>query len=151
MFRSVNVLEIGSLNLNGSARQFFTTGVKYNGVDQRGGEGVDIQSEAIEYLSTIKKPLFDVAISTECFEHAKEWRKILKEMFRVTKKSGLVIVTVANEHRPAHGWDGNALQKGDHYEAVKEGALMAAAGNHKPLIWELDNCHGDVRAAWIKS
>jgi len=97
-FKNRSVLEIGSLDINGSVRQFFED-CEYIGCDLGEGKGVDV----IAYGHELDYPdkHFDVSISCECFEHDKHWEKTFKNMTRMT--SGLVIFTCATEGRPEHG------------------------------------------------
>ena len=46
---------------------------------------------------------FDIALSTECFEHNPHWQATLRNMHRMTKPNGLVIVTCAGRGRLEHG------------------------------------------------
>lgn len=99
-FENTKVLEVGSLNINGTVRDFFTN-CGYLGVDVGDGPGVDMvaRGEDLEF----DDETFDVTISTECFEHAQNWREILRNMVRMTKVGGLVVVTCAGPGRPEHG------------------------------------------------
>lgn len=45
-----------------------------------------------------KKDFFDYVLCTEVLEHVFNWKKSVKEIYRVTKKNGRVIVTVPLEH-----------------------------------------------------
>lgn len=98
---SNRILEIGSQNINGSVREFFKHASEYVGVDIGCGKDVDlvIPGELLE----LPNSWADICISTECFEHAKNWVDIFKNMIRITKPSGLVILTFAGYLRPAHG------------------------------------------------
>jgi hypothetical protein len=97
-FKEATVLEVGSLNINGSVRQFFIN-CDYVGVDLAEGRGVDI----VGFVHTL--PLaensFDTVISCECFEHDKHWQETFKTMYKVAK--GLVIFSCATTGRPEHG------------------------------------------------
>jgi len=94
-----SVIEFGSLNINGSPRQFFNT-KNYLGIDIAEGKGVDYVAFAHEY-----KPLkiFDVVISTEMLEHDKHWRKSVENMFDLLHSGGLMIITCASIDREEHG------------------------------------------------
>ena len=97
-FRSTRVLEVGSLDINGSVRDFFHD-CDYLGVDLGPGPGVDlvIAGEDLSFPDNS----FDVCISTECFEHNPSWRETFRNMCRMSR--GLVIVTAATDGRPEHG------------------------------------------------
>lgn len=92
------VLEIGSLNVNGSIRDLFD-GCCYIGVDVEIGPGVDLATQG-QHLK-FRDGLFDTVISCECFEHNPYWRETFKNMIRMS--SGLVVMTCASEGRPEHG------------------------------------------------
>ena len=97
-FRWCNVLEVGSLNINGTVRDFFTN-CQYVGVDVGSGPGVDVVAHG-ENL-TYKDDSFDVAVSAECFEHNPQWQATFMNMVRMTH--GLVMFTCATTGRPEHG------------------------------------------------
>lgn len=99
-FRWKNVLEVGSLDINGSVRSFFEY-CNYVGVDVGPGPGVDfaVPGEALEYPDKS----FDVTITTECFEHNLNWRESWLNMVRMTKSGGLIVMTCAGAGRPEHG------------------------------------------------
>lgn len=115
-----SVLEIGSLNLNGSIRPFFEQ-CSYIGVDVGPGPGVDIviRGEDLAYSDGF----FDVVASTECFEHTEAWPLILAKMIRFSNR--LVFFTCATTGRPEHGtkrcnpWD-SPHTAGDYYQNVTE-------------------------------
>ena len=76
-FFESKVLEVGSLDINGSIRQFFV-GCDYVGVDLGEGRGVDVvaRGEELDYPDDS----FDVVASCECFEHNPEWVKTFNNM-----------------------------------------------------------------------
>lgn len=98
-FSSGRVLEIGSLNINGTVREFFNAD-EYVGVDVGEGPGVDVVISGHEYDNT--EP-FDCVISCECFEHNPFWKETFLNMVRLSKKGGLVVFTCATTGRPEHG------------------------------------------------
>lgn len=97
-FTGVKVLEIGSLDINGSVRPMFEDCV-YWGVDLADGAGVD--EVAFGQDLTYPDRSFDVCISTECFEHNPEWVATFRNMHRMC--SGLVVMTCATTGRAEHG------------------------------------------------
>lgn len=99
-FKDVEVLEVGSLNINGTVRDFFEP-ISYLGIDLIEGVGVDLVRAGNEFNAP--EDTFDVAISTECFEHDKNWKDTFKNMVRMTKSGGMVIFTCASTGRPEHG------------------------------------------------
>lgn len=97
-FSGKSVIEIGSLNINGTVRDFFVTD-KYVGVDVAEGHGVDLVAEGQEL--DFADNSFDVAISAECFEHNPYWAETFQNMYRMAKD--LVIFTCASTGRAEHG------------------------------------------------
>jgi hypothetical protein len=97
-FRKGRVLEVGSLDINGSVRQFFED-CDYTGVDLGEGKGVDLvaRGEELDYFDGN----FTVCLSCECFEHNPEWAATLRNMIRMS--SGLVFFSCATTGRPEHG------------------------------------------------
>lgn len=100
-FLETRVLEVGSLNINGSVRGFFFNPIEYIGCDVGAGPGVDIvcPGEDLKYPDNY----FDTSITTECFEHNPNWVSTFDNMHRMTKPGGLIIMTCASTGRPEHG------------------------------------------------
>lgn len=98
MFSGVKVLEVGSLDINGTVRDFFTD-CDYIGVDLDEGPGVDVvaQGQELDYPDQF----FDTVVSAECFEHNPYWLETFQNMYRMC--NGLVVFTCATEGRREHG------------------------------------------------
>ena len=105
-FKGERTLEIGSLNINGTVRNAFTSN-EYVGVDVGSGPGVDVVISGHEYDS--EKP-FDCCISCECFEHNPFWKETFLNMIRLCKSGGLVVFTCATTGRPEHGTERSTPQ-----------------------------------------
>ena len=99
-FSDKKVLEVGSLNINGSVRDLFND-CDYIGIDVGEGIGVDVVCSGHEYDAS--DDTFDVTLSTECFEHNPYWAETFANMVRLTKSGGLVFFTCATTGRPEHG------------------------------------------------
>ena len=99
-FVSKKVLEIGSLNINGSVRQYFEC-CDYLGIDVGEGKGVDLVVSGHEYDAASES--YDTVISCECFEHNPFWLETFTNMHRMCKVGGLIIMTCATTGRPEHG------------------------------------------------
>ena len=84
-----STLEVGSYDVNGSTRQFFSGA--YVGVDMREGPGVDKVAVASDL--PFADCAFDVVVSTEMLEHdTRPWRSVA-EMARVLSVGGYLILT----------------------------------------------------------
>jgi len=125
-FTNKKVLEIGSVDINGSPRQFFTN-CHYTGVDLAPGKGVDVVS--FGHLLSDPDETYDVVLSTECFEHDQFWEKTFKNMIRMCRKGGLIFFTCASKGRPEHGTNRTSPQDslttqlgtlGDYYKNLEE-------------------------------
>jgi len=99
-FSNQRVLEIGSLDINGTVRDFFDN-CSYTGVDVAAGPAVDIVAQGQDL--TFPDDSFDVSVSAECFEHNPYWRETFLNMVRMTRQGGLVAFTCAADGRPEHG------------------------------------------------
>ena len=98
-FSGVRVLDVGSLDINGNNRYLFTD-AQYTGIDIGEGRNVDIVSRGHEYTSN---ELFDVTISSECFEHDEFWVMTFANMVKLTKEGGMVVFSCASANRQEHG------------------------------------------------
>jgi len=120
-FHNANVLEVGSLDINGSVRQFFVD-CDYIGLDLGDGKGVDVICQGQDYDEPDET--FDTVISCECFEHNPEWVATFKNMYRMTKVGGLIIMSCATTGRPEHGTKRTSPQDapfcGDYYKNLTE-------------------------------
>jgi hypothetical protein len=96
MFFNKRVLDVGSLDVNGTNKDLFWF-CSYTGIDIIEGKNVHKVSTVIDFKSTP----FDVVISTEMLEHDKDWQGSLQAMYKLTKK--LLIITCATTGRPEHG------------------------------------------------
>lgn len=99
-FRSSRVLEIGSLDINGTIRGLFTD-CDYTGIDVGPGPGVDIVCEGQSYDAPAES--FDVVISCETMEHNPYWAETFANMVRLASPAGLILMTCATVGRKEHG------------------------------------------------
>lgn len=101
-FRFKKVLEVGSKNINGSARKYFWFSRLYVGIDIGAGKGVDIVGHLVDVQNRLVAG-FDTIISTEALEHDSRWRETLQVMYNKLGNKGLLIITCAGPHREEHG------------------------------------------------
>ena len=105
-FINTSVVEMGSLNINGTVRILFENPKNYVGIDLGKGSGVDVVCRGEEYDAPDES--FDVAISAECFEHNPQWAQTFENMYRLTKKGSLITFTCASTGRREHGTSRNS-------------------------------------------
>jgi len=99
-FQSKSVFEVGSLNINGTIRDFFSD-CQYVGLDLGEGKGVDLVCPGQDFGE--KAGRFDVVASCECMQHNPHWRETWINMLRLLKPDGLMLMTCATAGRRQHG------------------------------------------------
>lgn len=99
-FEWASVLEIGSLNINGTIRDFYNN-CAFTGVDVGAGDCVDIVAfgENLKFRDST----FDSIVSSELMEHCQNWQRVFENMIRMSKPGGVVVMTCAGPNRPEHG------------------------------------------------
>jgi len=99
------ILEIGSMDVNGSLRQVAPVGCRYIGVDCAPGRGVDIVSSD-PYRVPLPNGCADAVVSSSCFEHAEFFWLLFLEMCRLVRMKGyLYINSPSNGPYHAHPVD----------------------------------------------
>jgi SAM-dependent methyltransferase len=93
-----NILELGSLDVNGTLRDFQPENSNWIGVDLEPGKGVDMVVERVTRLPFEDK-FFDLVVATSIFEHDPMFWMTFEEMLRVTKDGGFIYVRA-----PSNGW-----------------------------------------------
>lgn len=124
-FNGIRVLDVGSLDINGSNRYLFENNCKYLGIDIGMGNNVDIVCRAHEFVDYYG---FDTIVSTECFEHDEFLNKTLENIVKLLKSNGLFAFTCATTNRAEHGtkranaWASpfTSLLSGDYYKNITE-------------------------------
>jgi len=136
-FTNAKILEVGSLNINGSFRDIVEDSRQYIGLDVGKGPGVDIVVPGQDYDGPSN--YFDIVVSAECFEHNPYWLETFFNMIRMCRPGGLVLMSCATKDRPEHGTSRTSprdspltLQKGwDYYRNLEETDFLA---HFNPLL-----------------
>lgn len=120
----VAVLDLGGRDINGTPRALFPGATLYRTVDIAPGPAVDIVADAATWVPDRE---YDVAVSTECFEHTGSWPRIVLTALAALRPGGLFIATMAGPGRGVHsGVDGGGtLHPGEHYANVDPATLLA--------------------------
>jgi hypothetical protein len=122
-FTGKRVLEVGSLNINGTCRELFTD-CDYLGIDVVAGKDVDLVVPA--HLHKAADGGYDTIISTEALEHDLYWMATLGAIKRMLRAGGLFVLTCATTGRGEHGTarskpqDAPGLPWPDHYRNITE-------------------------------
>jgi len=149
-FSDKMVLDCGSLDINGNNRYLFDR-CNYTGIDIASGKNVDIVTPVHLF-----KPnqLYDVVISTEMFEHDVYYLKSLRNMFNLTSRGGLLLITSAGVNRPEHGTfqhhPGDSPFTPHYYRNVTAEMLLQALNLDLFSWYELSYLNTDIRFAGIK-
>lgn len=116
------VVEVGSLDVNGSVRDLFAGAALYTGIDVRDGRGVDEVADGADYVPGYAP---DVVLCLEVLEHVSEEKAeaIVANMVHMLEPGGLLVITAAGPDRAPHGVDGGAVGPGETYRAVKVSEL----------------------------
>lgn len=101
----ISVLEVGSLNVNGTVRDLLPH-VNWIGIDRIAGAGVDIVADGATFDTPYR---FDLIICCEVFEHAENWRTIVSNISRLLNSTGRFIGTAAGPGREAHLCSGQPM------------------------------------------
>lgn len=99
MFKGVRVVDIGSLDINGSLRELFTDPV-YIGIDIGPGKNVDVVCKGHQFRSLIP---FDTVVSANCLEHDMFYRETLRNMVDLIHSGGLMAFGCASTGFREHG------------------------------------------------
>jgi SAM-dependent methyltransferase len=99
------ILDIGSLDINGSLRQHCPPAAEYVGIDCTAGPGVDLVLED-PYQYPFPAGHFDLIVSTSCFEHDPMFWLTFVEASRVLSPDGFLYLNApSNGWYHAHPWD----------------------------------------------
>ena len=103
------ILDLGSLDVNGSYREYFDISPwTYRGIDMAAGKNVDIVLKNPYNWREIKSNSADVLISGQAFEHIEFFWITMLEIARVLKPGGLCCIIAPSggyEHRyPVDCW-----------------------------------------------
>jgi SAM-dependent methyltransferase len=99
------VLDIGSLDVNGSLRDVCPPGIAYVGIDMEHGRGVDLVLDD-PYQFPFAEGAFDMIVSSSCFEHDPMFWLTFLETLRVLREGGILYINApANGHYHTHPLD----------------------------------------------
>lgn len=100
---SITVLDVGSMDVNGTYKPIFPVTCKYIGLDLEAGRNVDLVVSSAYKWPEISDNSIDLIISGQAFEHIKFFWLTLAEMYRILKPNGLWFI-IAPSAGPAHAY-----------------------------------------------
>lgn len=147
--RRAYVLELGSYNVNGTARVLTAdrNDITWWGVDLRRGPGVDEAGDARWWRSLRR---YDYVICMEMLEHTPEPERVLETIYEQLAPGGRTIITCAGPHRPPHSNDGGPLQPDEHYAPIAPDALERWLRPFRRVYVSYNAALGDVYATAVK-
>lgn len=154
---TINVIEIGSQDVNGSIRPCSPIDFKYIGVDFVHGNGVDVVLND-PYKLPFDDSSVDVCLSNSCFEHSEFFWVLYLEIMRVLKPTGLFYLNAPSNgmfHRyPVDCWrfypdSGHALVKWANRNGI-DACLLESYISHQ-YSGQLDDMWNDFVAVFLKS
>lgn len=89
------ILDVGSLNVNGTIKSLVPIKKNYVGLDVVEGPNVDCLIK--DYKFPFSDEFFDIIMTSSCFEHCDFFWLIFLEMLRCLKKRGMIYVCAPSE------------------------------------------------------
>ena len=96
-----NILEIGSLNVNGALREVIPVTV---GVDMREGNGVDLVCKVEDLPDHFNGGCFDSCVSAGTLEHVEDWKSFIRVTWDLVKEGGYLVMTMASPKKLRHAY-----------------------------------------------
>lgn len=127
------VIDVGSLDINGSYRELFE-GWNYIGIDVVQGKNVDLVLSHPNNWWMFSNECIDVIISGQCFEHVEDHDALMLEIARTLKVGGICCIIAPSGGDPDHG-----LRK---YK-IKDFNKLA-----KDVGLKVVNCEIDKKSEW---
>jgi cyclopropane fatty-acyl-phospholipid synthase-like methyltransferase len=95
------VLEVGSLDVNGSIRKAANVTI---GIDIQKGRSVDIVMNACDTLEYFGEESFDAVVSVDAIEHSVEWKCFIQNMIGLLKTGNKLLLTAASPKKGRHNY-----------------------------------------------
>lgn len=148
LLKKSKILDVGSLNINGSLKSLINKEHEYIGIDMSAGKDVDIVQDD-PYKLPFEDNFYDIVLATSVFEHSELFWLLSNEIFRVLKPDGLFYMNAPSNgsvHRfPVDCWRfypdaGNAIVNWGIYSGYKNLiSLESFIGKRNKDIWN-DYC-----------
>lgn len=94
------LLELGSYDFNGTARDYLSAAERWVGVDVVAGDGVDIVCQAVD--TEFEPKSFDTLLCLSMLEHDPNWKQSLRHNLQWLKPNGYVFLCWGAENNIRH-------------------------------------------------
>jgi len=172
-FKRVNVIDVGSLDINGHNRGLFSR-CHYIGIDVHDGYNVDIVGRAHAVMADLEPKdglidvtwnphhtrietngKFDTIISTEALEHDCYLHLTLVGMYNKLRPGGLLLITCAGDGRKEHGTTANRPEDSpgtnDYYSNVSNRMFSSILPPALFKVYHLKQVDTDLQFYGIKN
>lgn len=113
-----DVLDVGSLNINDSAREVYTQFKSYVGIDMMEGKDVDIVMNAHNLVNKFGEESIDTIVCVNTLEHDDKFWLTIRAMNRVLKKGGFLVFCIPTFYFPIHNHPGDYWRMSE--QAIRE-------------------------------
>lgn len=97
-----NLLDVGSLDFNGTIRNSIPKEIEYVGVDMQKGNNVDVVINAHNLLDKFEPESFDIVTCFDTLEHDDKFWLTWENIKKVVRKGGWVLLGVPGRNCPSH-------------------------------------------------
>jgi SAM-dependent methyltransferase len=102
--RGDRVLDVGSMDVNGTVRSLFLGASEYVGIDMRAGKDVDRVMTAEDLPKHFEAGYFDVVVCSNALEHMERWQDAIRGMWFVLKEGGTLTIVTPTKEKGRHGY-----------------------------------------------
>jgi SAM-dependent methyltransferase len=102
--RGDRVLDVGSMDVNGTVRSLFLGASEYVGIDMRAGKDVDRVMTAEDLPKHFEAGYFDVVVCSNALEHMERWQDAIRGMWFVLKEGGTLTLVTPTKEKGRHGY-----------------------------------------------
>jgi len=127
--KDLNVLDVGSRDINGSYRPLIAATWNYTGIDLQSGPNVDVLMTNPDIIP-FPDSQFDVILCGQCLEHVRSPISLLREIYRTLKPKGWILaVAPAKCHLHSFPYD--------YWRFMPEGmkVILEDAGFKSPQVY----------------
>jgi SAM-dependent methyltransferase len=127
------VLDVGSMDVNGTVRSLFFRAKEYVGIDMRPGKDVDRVMLAEDLPKHFEAGYFDVVVCSNALEHMEFWEDAIRGMWFVLKEGGTLTLVTPTKEKGRHGYPGDFWRfTHEDYRHIFKDQTITEAGEVEP-------------------